>query len=124
MIAFIGAVVNNRDLNMPCNVKEMCKLIVHTADDLIVAAEDRDAEGCFMVLFKDIQLCSDTLLQSELVMQVIGVLEGKTEENAKPYLRLRIMANLCVEANLCIYFKCSSGHKDIHLDTFFYLFHF
>ena len=107
LIAFIGAVVNNRDLDMPCNVEEMCKLIVDNADDLIVAAEDRDAEGCFMVLFKDIQLCSDTLLQSELVVQVIGVVEGKTEEKDKPYLRLRIMANLCVEANICFYLKCS-----------------
>ena len=43
-------------LSKPSNVSDFTDLLVANADALIAGAEDKDAEGCFQVLFQHIQV--------------------------------------------------------------------
>ena len=55
LMDFMSGIVGNA-LEKPANVKAFTALMVKHADALIAGAEESDAEGCFQVLFKDIQV--------------------------------------------------------------------
>ena len=55
LMDYMGSVVGVK-LSKPENVSEFTALMVTHADALIAGADDVDVEGCFQVLFKDIQV--------------------------------------------------------------------
>ena len=93
LIGFLGIIVG-ATIAVPEDVAAFTSIMVEHGDALIAGADDQDVEGCFMVLFKDIQLCADEKVATELVKKVTGVVAGKTGDADKPHLRLRIMTNL------------------------------
>ena len=93
LIGFIGGVIGIT-LEVPIDVGTFTAILVEHGDALISGAEDSDAEGCFMVLFKDIQLCEDVGATTKLVESITFAISRKSEDHHKPNLRLRIMANL------------------------------
>lgn len=88
---FISSTVGS-EVKPPANVAEFTALMCKHTDILIESAEEIDAEGCFQVLFKDIQLESNPKEAEKLVSKVSEAITGKP--TSKPELRLRIMANL------------------------------
>ena len=57
LIDYLSGVVGT-PLAKPANVTEFTEIMVAHADALIAGAEEKDVEGCFQVLFKDIQVIS------------------------------------------------------------------
>jgi hypothetical protein len=93
LIGFISQTIGV-PLEVPADVSTFTAILVEHGDALISGAEDSDAEGCFMVLFKDIQLCEDVGVTTKLVRSITTAIAGKIDDPHKPHLRLRIMANL------------------------------
>lgn len=55
LFSYMSGVVGVQ-LSKPSNVSDFTDLLVANADALIAGAEDKDAEGCFQVLFQHIQV--------------------------------------------------------------------
>lgn len=91
LMDFIGDMVGSK-VEKPTNVSEFSALMVANTDALLEGAEEGDAEGCFQVLFKDMQLEADPAVVARLVGEITGQLTANTE--SKPLLRLRILGNL------------------------------
>jgi translation initiation factor 3 subunit M len=90
-VAYLGEVIGQNIKNLN-SVEEFAALMSTHVDKIIDTLEEEDAEGCFQVLFKDIQLETDGALVSKLVRELTSVLTSNTETN--PVLRLRILTNM------------------------------
>jgi hypothetical protein len=92
---FLSGVVGQPCGKPPADLKAFTKLLCTHCEALVAGASEKDAEGCFQVLFKDIQLERDSASAAACVADVIKAVSGPPAAlEAKPALRLRILSNL------------------------------
>jgi len=92
LMEFMGGVVGTDLGRMPEDVEAFSAVMCKHCDALVSGAEEKDAEGCFMVLFKQLQLEPREDVVARCVSSVVAAVSA--DAASKPALRLRILANL------------------------------
>jgi len=90
LIGLVGSTVG-KELPKPADLTAFVALMTEHTDALIAGSSDSDAEGCFQILFFDLQEERDPAVARKLVSEISSALNGSEEKSA---LRLRILANL------------------------------